>query len=237
MLLFYVRHGDPIYNPDSLTELGHAQAEALAARMKICAPERIFSSSSNRAILTATPTAKALGKEIEILDWCNERYAFQELRTYSSEGRPQWLFQNAKMVEFLASAEVRRLDDKWYTHPRFVDTTYKAGMERIAGEADAFMLSLGYRHDHERNGYVAQAPNTQRVALFAHQGFGLAFLSCLLDIPYPQMCTRFDLGHSSVTAIEFADSGFTVPRVLQMSNDSHLFAGGVETSYQNRILF
>ena len=29
MLLYYVRHGDPIYNPDSLTELGHSQADAL----------------------------------------------------------------------------------------------------------------------------------------------------------------------------------------------------------------
>ena len=35
MLLFYVRHGDPIYKPDSLTELGHRQAEALVARMKV----------------------------------------------------------------------------------------------------------------------------------------------------------------------------------------------------------
>ena len=34
MLLFYVRHGDPIYNPDSLTELGIKQAEALVIRMK-----------------------------------------------------------------------------------------------------------------------------------------------------------------------------------------------------------
>ena len=30
MLFFYVRHGDPIYDPDSLTPLGHRQAEAVA---------------------------------------------------------------------------------------------------------------------------------------------------------------------------------------------------------------
>lgn len=33
MLLFFVRHGDPIYHPDSLTELGERQAEALVKRM------------------------------------------------------------------------------------------------------------------------------------------------------------------------------------------------------------
>ena len=32
MLFFYVRHGDPIYNPDSLTPLGHEQARALGDR-------------------------------------------------------------------------------------------------------------------------------------------------------------------------------------------------------------
>ncbi len=237
MLLFYVRHGDPIYNPDSLTELGRVQAEALVERMKICAPERIFSSSSNRAILTATPTAQALGKEIEILDWCSERYAFREMwYKPTEESRPQWLFGNAKKMEQMAAEDVRALGDEWYTHPDFADGTYGVGLERIGRETDAFMLELGYRHDHEKNGYVAQNPKCERVALFAHQGFGLAFLSRLLDIPYPLMC-RFDLGHSSVTAIEFGNEGFTVPRVLQLANDSHIFAAGIETAYQNRITF
>ena len=30
MVFYYIRHGDPIYDPDSLTEHGHKQAEALA---------------------------------------------------------------------------------------------------------------------------------------------------------------------------------------------------------------
>ena len=34
MLLFIVRHGDPIYNPDSLTPKGHLQAQALAKRFE-----------------------------------------------------------------------------------------------------------------------------------------------------------------------------------------------------------
>ncbi len=29
MLLYYIRHGDPIYDPDSLTPLGERQSEAL----------------------------------------------------------------------------------------------------------------------------------------------------------------------------------------------------------------
>ena len=33
MIFFLIRHGDPIYRPDSLTELGHKQAAALVELM------------------------------------------------------------------------------------------------------------------------------------------------------------------------------------------------------------
>ena len=32
MLLYFIRHGDPVYSPDSLTPLGHEQAKALERR-------------------------------------------------------------------------------------------------------------------------------------------------------------------------------------------------------------
>ena len=75
MIFYYVRHGDPIYNPDSLTPLGELQADALAKRFSRYGVDEIFASSSNRARLTAEPTCKLLNKEMKILDWCNESYA------------------------------------------------------------------------------------------------------------------------------------------------------------------
>ena len=57
-----------------------------------------------------------------------------------------------------------------------------------------------------------------------------------MDVPYPLFSTRFDMGHTGVTVIEFAQrDGFVVPRMLQMSNDSHLYHEGLSTKYQNRI--
>ena len=35
MILFYIRHGEPIYNPDQLTPHGHEQAEALGKRGQV----------------------------------------------------------------------------------------------------------------------------------------------------------------------------------------------------------
>jgi hypothetical protein len=66
----------------------------------------------------------------------------------------------------------------------------------------------------------------------------MAFLSCLLDVPYPMMSLRFDMGHSGVSVIEFADEGFTIPRMNQLSNDSHIFKSELlKTCYQNRVEF
>ncbi len=48
MLLYYIRHGDPIYNPDSLTLLGHRQAEAVAKRLSVHVIDEIYASTSNR---------------------------------------------------------------------------------------------------------------------------------------------------------------------------------------------
>lgn len=41
MILFYIRHGEPIYEPDSLTELGERQAEAVAKRLSMFGIDKI----------------------------------------------------------------------------------------------------------------------------------------------------------------------------------------------------
>ena len=55
MLLFYLRHGDPIYNPDSLTPLGMRQADAPEKQLSLYGPDKMLTSSSHRAVLTAQP--------------------------------------------------------------------------------------------------------------------------------------------------------------------------------------
>ena len=49
MLLYIIRHGDPNYNPDSLTERGKLQAAALAKRLARYGVDRIYSSPLKRA--------------------------------------------------------------------------------------------------------------------------------------------------------------------------------------------
>ena len=72
MLFFYVRHGDPIYSPDSLTPFGHRQAEAVAKRLALYGIDKIYSSPSTRAQLTAKPTCEILKKTAELVDFAGK---------------------------------------------------------------------------------------------------------------------------------------------------------------------
>lgn len=236
MLLFYVRHGDPTYVPDALTPLGELQAQAIKYRLGVHGLDQIYASGSTRAIQTAQPTANMLKKEITILDWCRESYVWEELTLIGEDGKRTWLFAHQPTRELFVQDEIRALGKKWYNHPAFENPSYQNGMERIQREADAFLLSLGYRHLPDKNIYQAERPNNDRIALFAHQGFGLAFLSCIMDIPYPEFATHFDMGHSGMSVIEFDNQeGTVIPRMLQLSNDSHIYKEGLPLKYQNRI--
>lgn len=237
MLFFYVRHGDPIYNPDMLTPLGHEQARAVAKRLCLFGIDRVFASSSNRACQTAEPTCALLKKEMAVCDWANEGLVWQELTIVNENGDRLWGFQDNKMVELFNSKEMRALGNVWYTHPALHEG-FKNGTERVNRDVDEFFLSLGYRHDRENARFEVVASNNERVALFAHQGFGLAFLSSLLDIPYPIFCTHFDMGHTGMSVIDFTErNGYVYPKLLQLSNDSHLYREGILTGYQNQIKF
>lgn len=237
MLFFYLRHGDPIYNPDSLTELGIQQAEALSKRLALYGLDKIYSSTSNRALMTARPTCDKLGLEPELVDFANEHHAWVDLTVLENDKR-EWIFHNPKTLELLSDESVVCLGHKWYEHPEFKEYNFKNGMERIAAESDNFFENLGYERIKGTGKYKVINPNEQRVALFAHQGFGIAFLSYLLNIPYPIFSTHFDIGHSDMTVIEFKEiDGYAVPRVLTLSSDSHLYREGLSTQYNYGVTF
>ena len=236
MLLFYIRHGDPIYNPDSLTPRGQRQAEALAKRFGVYGLDRIFTSDSTRAVLTAKPTCELLGLPHTECPWANEGRAWDNMCVIYESGHREYVFEDPAMRELFVSNEMVALGYDWGTHEAFRDSTIPTCVAAVQQDTDAFLASLGYRRDPARHVYIAENPTEERVALFAHQAIGTAILSGILDMPYPQYCTRFDMGHTGVTAIEFREkNGIVIPRVLQLSNDSHLYREGLPTVYQNRL--
>ena len=238
MLLFYVRHGDPIYIPDSLTPLGQRQAEAVGKRLALYGIDEIYASTSQRAISTAEPCAQIMKKEITTLDFANENHAWRELTVIGDNGERTWLFSDKKINALFNTEQMQALRFKWYEHPEIKSGNYKLGIERIKREGDAFLRTLGYEHEGTSGRYKILKSSEKRVALFAHAGFGLAFLSTLLDIPYPMFSTHFDVCHTGLTVIKFEErDGYAYPKVLTLSSDSHLYREGLPTRYNNEIAF
>ena len=237
MLFFYIRHGDPIYTPDSLTPLGHRQAEAVAKRLAIHGIDRIFASTSTRAQLTAQPTCEITKKEMQLADFANEHHAWEEL-TYDSSIGKRWLFHAPEVRKLFVQPELLSLGQEWYTHPMLASYHYEKGLSRIQSESDKFFAALGYEHIPGTGAYRVTKTNNERVAMFAHQGFGLSFLSCILDIPYPQFTLHFDFCHTGMTVIDFKEEdGIAIPRILTLSSDSHLYKEGLPTFYNHEMRF
>ena len=241
MLFYYIRHGEPLGVPDySLTPLGREQAKALAKRLCLFGIDRVFASPTLRTMQTAQPICDLLGKEITPCDWADEGIVWNEFTVPHPKYEHTWAFFDPKYLEIFSSPEVRALGEKWYEHPELAGLNFKAGVERVNAAVDEFFLSLGFRHDRENVRYevVGEHLNRDRVALFAHQGFGMSFFSSMLDIPYPMFCTRFDFSHSSMSVINFEPRGkYVYPHVLQTANDSHLYREGIITGYHNAIKF
>ena len=234
MLLYYIRHGDPTYDPDELTPLGKRQAEAVARRLSQYGLDEIYVSSSNRAQETCRPTCEILKKVPVTLDWTNEKYAWRQLTVTEASGRLNWGYAAPEMKKLFASEELARLRFDWYKHPAFEGTKFEEGIKRIQKETWAFLEAQGYVFDAERGGYIEKFPNNKRIALFAHQGFGLAFLSVVLNAPYPHFSTHFDISHTGFSVIDFSSTdGIVIPKMLMLSNDSHLYREGIPTRYHN----
>ena len=235
MLLFYIRHGDPTYNPDQLTPLGHRQAEAIGKRLALVGVDTIYSSTSVRAIETATPTCEILKKELTQLDFLNESHPWQHLTYITSTGKRGWIPDNAEPLHIILSPEMKQYGERWYDHPKFKDYAYKDYLDKTDADVDALLASHGYIHDRERRVYTAENPTEERIAIFAHAGFGSVFFSSLLDIPYHDFSIHYDLSHSSMTVIEFRErGGVFIPKILTFSNDSHIYKEGLPTAYNNK---
>lgn len=241
MLFFYVRHGDPIYETDSLTPLGRRQAEAVAKRLSLHGLDKIYASTMRRANLTAEPTCEILKLDKTQVDFANEQKAWDLLSLDWEDGNRSWVFHEPKSRKMLHDPSVRALGSKWYTHPAFAEhTDFQKGIERVSTGTDDFFLQLGYKHIPGTGTYRAVAPTDERVALFAHQGVGLILLSHLLDIPFPLFATNFDMGHTGMTVIEFKQepgSDLVIPCVLTLGSDGHLYREGLPTKYQNVLYF
>ena len=87
MRLIFVRHGEPDYENDCLTEKGIKQAERTAIRLRQEPIKAIYASPMGRARQTASFTADDHGLKIQALDFMHEAPGRYKPRSPSSQAR------------------------------------------------------------------------------------------------------------------------------------------------------
>lgn len=194
MRILFVRHGNPNYAIDRLTELGHVQAEACAVRLSGEGIARIFSSTYGRAHETATHTAEKCGLSVELCDF------IKELDWSSVDGEPIFLdghpwFCSAEYVKENRSL----IDYSWESDPYFAKSKTPESFKRVQEGLDAWLESLGFK----REGYYYRtiAENSATVAMFCHGGSFAAAFSHLFNLPAPFAFRAVPLHQSGVVEI------------------------------------
>ena len=228
MLLYIIRHGDPDYTTDTLTERGLKQAEAVGKRIFDSGINRIYSSPMGRAKMTAEPACRLLGLNCEIEEWAKEIEA--EIKTPYPDGELKSIsrLQNSVFREdggaFLDYAHA-------YKSHGIAESRMKEAISFIEENGNRFLEKLGYKY--EDGVYRILRKNEEKVALFCHAAFARAWISVLLRIPLNLMWAGFGYTHTGVTVIEFKnyENGITAPKCLTYSDTSHLYAHGPDMGY------
>lgn len=232
MLLYIIRHGDPIYVTDTLTERGRLQAEAVGKRLASAGIDRVFSSPMGRAKETAEPTCRLLGLDCTIENWTHE-VGDERLITYPDG--------ELKSISALQNTVFRENGNIDLTYDRAMESTglnesrMNEALEYIEKNGNDFLERLGYRA--ENGVYKILRPNEEKVALFCHAVFTRTWLSVLLHIPLNIMTAGFQPTHTGVTVLEFKnnENGITAPKCFCFSDISHLYAEKLDTVHDNKV--
>ena len=221
MRIVFIRHGEPDYVHDCLTERGRVQALAAAERLKEEGIEEIFSSPLGRAAETAAFTAEALNLSVKTLDYMRElHWGSVDGTPLPAEGHP-W-----DLADLLAEEGRDLTDPAWREHPYFSNNLVTAEADHVARKTDEWLLSLGY----ERQGAYyrcVRADDVQRtVALFSHGGSSAAAMGHILNLPFPYACGLFHLEFTGITVIRLdRNPGKRRLPCLELANDGRHIRG------------
>lgn len=216
MRIVFVRHGDPDYARDCLTEAGKIQAEKAAERVAgegIC---KIYASSCGRALETASYTAKRLGLKITPLDFMREiGWSGEDERLW--HGHPWTCADDMRLKD---GADL--LDASWREHPHFKQNRVLGFVDAIPPEFDRLLAQHGF----EREGglYRCTRDNAETIAVFSHQGSSSVVLAHLLGMPFAYFCSLCPLELTSVTVVTLhgQKGGLAIPRLEILNDARHL---------------
>ena len=221
MRILFIRHAEPDYVHDSLTEKGFREAKLLGERVKEWKVDGLYVSCLGRARRTAEPVEQALGRKAQVLDWLQEFRGVIGKQWGTGEGIP-WDFTprfRTQIPEFYDK-------DKWYETEVMAGTEDKPVVKDVyletCRELDKLLAQYGYERE---NGYYRVKEHSDKtIVLVCHMGITFAMLSHLLGTAFPLMPHGFFLPPSSVTIVstEEVEEGYASFRCQAVGDVWHL---------------
>lgn len=229
MRILFVRHGDPDYVNDTLTEKGKREAALLAERVAKWEVTDFYVSPLGRARDTAAPGLQKAGRTAETLDWLREFHAPVDDPIRGEHVIPWDLYPSywTKIPEM-------------YEKDGFADTrlmqsgAVKEEYARVCRGLDDLLERYGYVREGGvyRTDLRADVNREAVIVLFCHMGVTLFLLGHLLGISPVVLTSGFFLPTTSVTmlASEEREPGIAYFRCQGAGDTSHLHLGGEPVS-------
>ncbi len=229
MKLLIIRHADPDYEHDSLTEQGWKEAELLSQRLSQMDIQKIYVSPLGRAKDTASLTLKKIHKTAEECQWLQEFRP--KIHRPDKEGRSitwDWLPQDWTAVEEFFGK------DSWKEHAVMKEGGSGEEYDWVVHAFDEVLARHGYVR--EGNYYRAVHNNEDTIAFFCHFGLECVLLSHLLNISPMALWHGTCAAPSSVTTLvtEERRKGIAYFRMSRFGDVSHLIIAGEEASFSAR---
>ena len=213
--ILIIRHGDPDYENDCLTEKGKKDVRLLAKRLKDRRIDEIFASPMGRARQTAEATAEIKGLEITTLDFLHEFIG--KIKYPDGDTEFPWHING----DFYSANFEKLTTPDFYKNEEFFDEEFRTRFENTVSGLDTFLENYGF--EKTVGGYKNENAPDKTVAFFCHGGIGVLLMSLLCSLPVMKAWPHFFLNTSSVTEIDFVKSGSVFyPVCTLFGDDTHL---------------
>lgn len=230
MKLLIIRHGDPDYEKDSLTEKGFREAEYLSERLVKLPIKACYVSPYGRAKATASFTLEPLGLEGKECRWLREFDPKIMRPDVEDRAMIPWDWLPADWTK-----EEKYFDKgSWADTPVFRSSEVEKECRWVWENLDKTLECHGYK----RKGYLYEVlePNEDIICFFCHFGVECVLLSHLLNVSPMVLWHGMCAAPSSVTTLtsEERRRGTASFRMSSFGDISHLYAHGEEPSFQAR---
>ncbi len=222
MRIVFVRHGEPDYARDCLTELGRVQAKKAAQRLLGEGIGEIYASPLGRARETAQAAAEVLGLPVKTLDFMEEvRWGSADGEELYAGGHP-WAIADEMARQGMELNRADWRDAPWFRTNRVVEC-----VDRVERGIDEWLAGFGYLREGKHYRHAAEEEQHKTVALFSHGGSSCAAMGHILGLPFPYAIALLHLDFTGITVVRLdSRAGIGAIPQLKCSNDTaHLRDG------------